>query len=371
MSQKIVFVRANSFRSEPRLIKEYNSAKKYQRYLVLWNRDDIVEPMENAHIMTLNAPFGQMLFIFYLPIWFVFTIIQLLRIRPKIIHACDLACIIPSYIYKSIFFKRTKLIYDIWDATIGHFPTKRKRLRRFIINCEKYFIAKSDIVLVPDEERKAQLEIDGTKLADKVVVIYNSDTVSDGNRKINLKNKSIMIAYVGVMSKNIRGLEQIVYAAKKLPEIKFVIAGYGPDGEYLKKVFEWANLPNLKFIGRLSHQEAEELNKRADIMISLLDHKYENYRYATSTKVFEAFKLLKPVITSKYTATGNLVERVGWGEVIKYNENELVKCLLRIQKGEITFDLKSEKVRQYSWDKMAKRLNTAYAYLLGELPDFK
>jgi len=363
-SRKIVFVRANSFRSEPRLIKEYSAAEKYNRYMILWNRDSAFETMENTYIMKISAPFGQLKFILYLPIWFIFTFFQLCKIKPDIIHACDLACVIPSYFFKT-FFRKTKLIYDIWDATIGHFPTKRRWLRRIIINCEKYFIAKSDIVLVPDKERMLQLDVADSKLADKFIVIYNSDLSSEGQKELNFKGKKILVTYVGVMSKKIRGLEQIIYAAKMLPDITFKIAGYGPDGDYLLELFSRANLKNLEYLGRLSHEEAEQLNKKSDIMISLLDDNYENYRFATSTKVFEAFKLLKPVITTKNSATGNLVDRVGWGEVIPYNQEELVKCLKKIQAGDVTFRLDSKKVAQYSWEHMAGRLNNAYDYLLG------
>ena len=106
-------------------------------------------------------------------------------------------------------------------------------------------------------------------------------------------------------------------------------------------------------------------------MISLLDNNYENYRFATSTKVFEAFKLSKPVITTKNSATGNLVTKVGWGEVIEYNTKALIKSLKRISQGKVTFSLNPEKVEPYSWKNMEKKLLKAYDQLLNDLPNPK
>jgi len=356
--KKIVFVRTNTLGSEPRLIKELEALKKFRQFLILWDRENSKKKHPNSSILNLKAPFGSSIFIILFPIWTVFVIIELMKSKPDIIHACDFSGVIPSLIYST--FKKTPVVYDIWDSLTGYFPTKNEFIRTLMIGFEKYLIKKSNKTLIPDPERTEQMEITEPDLLKKITVIYNSETFLNFNKKINLKNKKINLTYVGVLSSRSRGLEQLVSIAKINPDVTFRIAGYGPDERVITKLIKSKGLKNIIFYGRINREKAEKLNKEADIIVSLLDPNFENYKYATSTKVFDAMKFGKPVITTKNTATGRLVEKANWGVAIAYNQKALENTLKDIRKGKITFALDSKKIADYSWGKMAQELRKIY-----------
>lgn len=360
MKKKLAFVRANSFEGESRLIKEYSVASGiFDSFLILWNREKTKKSKANAYYLNLRAPFGKLSLIFYLPIWFFFCIFHFVKTKPDIIHACDIEGIIPAYIYST--FAKTKLIYDIFDVTVGKFNPKNKTIHFLLILLDKFFIKNSNAVIVPDPERFSQLQFKPSEIQDSFYVIYNSDLMPNDSKEINFRNKkNIRISYVGVMSRKIRGLEHIFKAAKIHRNFSFWVAGYGPDNSYFQKLFAVNKLKNLEFYARVSHQKAKDINQKSDIMISLLDPRFANYQYATSTKVFEAFSLLKPIITTENTASGKLVEKTNWGLVIPYKSESLIKALEQIEKGEVIFKLESKKVKLYCWNKMSEKLTQIY-----------
>lgn len=360
----VIFIRANEFYAEPRLIKEYNVAKQLGKcMLILWNREVKHENFPDAKYLKLPASRGTLLLLFYLPIWYVFCILTLIKLRPSIIHACDTEGVIPAYIYSK--FYKTKIIFDIFDATIAKFPIQKKSLEDLLIKLDKFFMQRVNVVILPDPERLKQLNImDNQRIKNKCSIIYNSDFNASSKKTVNFKNKKVInISYVGVLSKKIRGLEQIINVASLLSNYIFHIAGYGPDEEYFKNKFNKEKINNLHFYGKISHDKAMELNQKSDIMITLLSPKYNNYLYATSTKAFEAFTFLKPVITTKGTATGNLITKTNWGVAVRYNKQDLIKILNKIATGQITFKLDPKKTQQYGWENMSKDLKSIYEKL--------
>jgi glycosyltransferase involved in cell wall biosynthesis len=361
---KIAILRANSYRSESRLIKTHETLEKIGKcYLILWNRDNKITKHSFVKSLNIKAPFGKITLLFYMPIWFIFCFNQLRKIKPQIIHACDLETIIPAVFY-SWFFK-TKIVYDIYDVTADKINLHGS-LRNFFLAIEKFYIRKANWLIVPDEERIDQLKL---KKFRNVEIIYNSDLISNLSVKkmLNFKNqKTIQICYIGTLIEKIRGLEFILNIAKKFEnKINFIIAGYGPSDKYFDQAFSNYFGKNIKFLGRISHEKASEINGSTDIMISLLDPNFSNYKYATSTKIFEAFRYLKPIITTGNTASGKLVKKTNWGLAIPYSEKALYENLENIINGKITFNLDSEKTKQYSWQTMEKRLLKIYRELIN------
>ncbi len=362
MATRITFIRTNTLRSEPRLMKEVRVAEAlhFECSFVLWNRDSVEETSPRARVFNVRAPFGQPLFALLLPLWFIFCYVSLFRTRPHIIHACDWEAVVPAWVY-CLTHRKTRLIYDIWDALIGRFPIQNSFLRRFIIRLEKFFIIQANYVLVPDPERLTQLSLTSSHLTSKLAVIYNSEIISpELTPKVVRPRGELTLVYVGVMSRSIRGLEYILEAARMLPSCTFHLAGYGPDSNYFMDTFQQTHLPNLHWHGRLSHEDALALEQTADIIVSLLDPAYDNYRFATSTKVFQAFRFQKPVITTEETATGRLVTKTGWGLVIPYTQTALLAALENLIQGNYSFTLNPKAAEPYQWQTMAKRLKQIY-----------
>lgn len=362
---KIALVRANNYEFESRLQKEYAVANQVgQTSLVVWNRQGTNPKLDkNIHALHLRSPYGKKI-ILYLPIWFVYVFCQLIKLNPNIVQACNIESIIPSWLYAKLFGK--KLIYDIWDTAGGMFGGNNKQLQSLLNRFDRFFALQANYVLAPDQARLEQLGCHKDKrIFNKFLVVYNSDKIKDqGVREFNFaQHKTIHLSYVGTLVRESRGLEQLIKAVAANNRFVLNMAGYGGDSDYFKQYFKNNSVANIKFEGRVPHTRADNINQKADIMVSLLDPNFKNYKFATSTKVFEAFSACKPIISTLGSASGELVEQTKWGVAIAFNQAALDETLKNIASGKIRFTLNSALVKQYSWEQVAQRLSRVYQEL--------
>ncbi len=364
----IVLIRANNIRSDTRTIKMYKAVSKFAPcQLILWNRDKIEETEPKAIRYYAKAPLGSTMFYLYLPFWTFFCVRQLWKIRPSIIHGCDSEGFIPAWLYRN-FFHETKIIFDIHDVAAGKYNGPAPLLvRKIMLKIDRFLLKKSNATFVPDPERVTQLGFTSQAFAPykkKCVVTYNSTIIIKGHKQSSFTaGKPLSASYIGNLTRGIRGIEFIIDAIHACPNIYFHIAGMGADAQYFQTAFSELKSPNFRFYGRITHDEAMKLNKGCDVMISLLNPNYQNYKYASSTKLFEAFNLFKPIIVSDFTTTSALLNEAKWGVAIDYKKGELEKALTNISSGKIKFDLDSSRVQKFSWDEMEKRIHSTYMSL--------
>ena len=88
-------------------------------------------------------------------------------------------------------------------------------------------------------------------------------------------------------------------------------------------------------------------------------------------KIFEAMMLGKPVIVAKNTNIDVLIDRLGCGVVVDYNNPDKIEAGLKLlEQGELREMLgkagRSAYENEYSWQKMEERLLELYA---GITPD--
>jgi glycosyltransferase involved in cell wall biosynthesis len=90
-----------------------------------------------------------------------------------------------------------------------------------------------------------------------------------------------------------KGVTELLYAAQKLPNIPFKIAGAGPEDGNLKKLSKKLKLRNVKFLGRLEGKKLQSVILHSTFCVtpSLW---YENQPFS----ILEAYGLGKPVVAS-------------------------------------------------------------------------
>ena len=360
---KIIFIRANSFGSEPRLIKCYSVAKAQSNEvkLLLWNlgrspkkeNDDII-------YFQLKPKYGSFWLKPIYLIWVLFCLSKLFLLRPKLIHSCDLEGGLIALVYH-FFFPKTKIVYDLYDVTAAKYDLpfdspKRKKLLHFERNVIKHF----DELLIPDTARLDQLQFTSEeKKKVSFSVVYNTEIFSEIKNKKDIEfKKNLNIVYIGIMSSKIRGLEHIVSAAKECPDFNFLIAGFGPDQEMIEKSIEESQASNIKFLGRVTYSKARELFDQSDLIISLLDPTFNNYKFASSTKVFDAFSAQKPIITTQGTVSGEIVEKAQWGYAVNYEASDLIRLLKSLPGKKLSLD--PTLVSKYDWRNSAAVLDAIY-----------
>lgn len=346
----------------------YALSKVSKTVPILWNRDEVRETTPPGHRLYWALPLGSMWLIPALPIWFIYSVWQLLRERPAVVHGCDAEGMIPAYFYRLL--TGTKAVFDIHDVTAGKYDlADGSLLKKLFLWTDCFLIARADAIFIPDPERLDQLGLKSDfrqKIESRCFVIYNSETIEvRPSKKISFAcHQELRLVYVGALNKSIRGLEFIIEAAKAEPRLKVDIAGMGADSDYFKKLVEEAG-ENLTFHGRLSHEQAMELNENADIMITLLNPEFANYQYATSTKVFESMRLGKPLITTADTASGRLVKKTEWGIAIPYTSEALQESLNDILTGKLSFVLDNKKTAPYAWQTMEQQIQDVYRSLIS------
>lgn len=360
----ICFVRANHYRAEPRLSNLLDATKEMNRGAILWDRQQDAaskEPFPCA-ILSLKAPFGKKT-LALMPIWFLYVFFQLIRFRPRIVHACNLESALPAWIFCFLF--RKKLVYDIWDTAAGMYASSNENLKQHLNQLEQRIIKSSAAVLVPDFERFSQLGYPPNAYPEHALVIENSQIhLFTGKRHCAAENNTFQFLYIGVLSKEVRGLEFLIECAGEFPGAQITIAGYGSDAPYIKELAAQSKASNLHFLGKVDRTQANHLLEETDCIISLLDPTFENYTFATSTKIFEAFAHGKPVITTEQTASGALVTNTHWGVAIPYRQADLFRTIASILEGSLTFELDSSRVERYDWRHSQDRLLQCYHQLL-------
>jgi len=115
-----------------------------------------------------------------------------------------------------------------------------------------------------------------------------------------LDNNSPVLLYVGRISEE-KGVLELPYiylkAKERVPELKLVVAGKGPDEEKLKK-----EIPDAIFTGWVNHSDLPSLYSAADMLI--LPSKFDTF----GNVIIEAFSCGCPVISYNTKGPGDLIE---------------------------------------------------------------
>ncbi len=126
----------------------------------------------------------------------------------------------------------------------------------------------------------------------KTIAIHNFIDLKD---KINV-NKEEYVLYFGRIAEE-KGFKTFIETCKKLPNIKFKVAGTGPLSELCDEV------KNVEFVGFKIGKDLEELIAKAQFSV------YPSIWYENCPlSILESESLGTPVITAKYGGMMELVE---------------------------------------------------------------
>src|SRR5690625_2042672 len=174
--------------------------------------------------------------IFNLLGWEIYIFFFLLRNYKNdfAIHAVDLDCVFPAWLYSKLF--RKKIIFDVYDCYADAKNTKGL-LNAFLKKVDVFFIKKSDLCILVDEIRYKQHSIGKRH---NVIVIenvpdVNSLHISKSELGYNSKSNKIVLGYFGSLEPNYRGIEDLVNAVIKNNNAILKVAGYGPLSLYLER----------------------------------------------------------------------------------------------------------------------------------------
>jgi glycosyltransferase involved in cell wall biosynthesis len=139
-----------------------------------------------------------------------------------------------------------------------------------------------------------------------------------GGSQIKNERERPFFLFVGRLER-IKGVQNLIPAFRRKSEFVLLIAG---DGEYKNELLEQAkDCPNIKFLGRLSPDELQNLYRSA-IAVLVPSICFETFGII----IIEAFAQKTPVIVNNLGALPEVVEISGGGLVYQ-NENELIRAM--------------------------------------------
>jgi glycosyltransferase involved in cell wall biosynthesis len=362
-------IRSNAIVYSPRVQKIVNSLQKRYSVLVLgWNRERVSREMAQNYLcklelLNLRAPLGKLYLIAFIPIFWIWIFVKLAKMKPKVVHACDIDTIFPCYIYKIVF--RKKLVFDVCDRFAMAYISPRFKLLYSTVNwLEELFARHSDVLVTVAEKLLGTFQ----RKPNQSAVIMNCSeimerVVTENGRNKERNTRVFTLVYTGNIVKG-RGLDRISAAIKDLHDVGFVIAGKPLDKNLLHSLLQ---LPNVEYKGLMEHADTLNLDFDSDAMIILYNPNIPNNNFSMSNKLFEAMMCGLPIITNVST---EIVREVGCGTIVDYNDTNQIKAAIIELRDNPPLCQKlgnnghEAYLQRYNWGIMEKKLLEVYENLL-------
>jgi glycosyltransferase involved in cell wall biosynthesis len=368
----VVVTRCNPVVYDIRVFKIAGSLKKRYSLLALgWNRERVPKEIANNYIVELklcglNAPYGRSLIhspkmVAYYGYFWIWLFIQLVKARPKVIHACDLDTVIPCYFYKLIF--RKKLIFDVFDRYAIAFVPRRYRIFYSTVNfLEEFFSKNSDVLITISEKVLSTFR----RRPKHCLIILNCPEDYAVDKKNSNEDGVLKIVYTGGIRKKTRGLENITTAIKNVPNVELVIAGWyiKTDKQFLDEIRQ---MPNVKYKGILKPHDALILEASSDAIVALYDPNIQWHNITLPNKFFEAMMCGVPLITN---VSPEFVNSIGFGIIVQYDDIKQIKdAIVKLRdnhnlRRNLGLSGRNAFLEKYNWKKMEEEIFKVYSSLI-------
>jgi glycosyltransferase involved in cell wall biosynthesis len=347
-------------------------SKKYSLLVLGWNRQGKLENnssknMQRIKLFNLSAPsgterYGALRLIPYLPLFWMWVFVNLSRIRPNSVHACDLSTVAPCYFYKILF--RKKLVFDIFDRyAMAYIPRNRNIFFRILYavlnNFEENFAKGSDVLINVSDEL-----LQTFRKRPKICVTIMNCSVDHLPNRSKQKTKDFRILFTGHIRAG-RGLELIPNIVANMQDVQVLISGRVEDRKLLSYI---QTIPNTKYLGFIDHEQVLELEVSSDVMMALYDLELQiQNKYVMGNKLFEAMMCGTALITN---VAQEIVNETSCGIIVDYdNIQEIKDAILKLRDNPELCNKLGDNGRRaflekYNWTIMEQRLYKIYDKLL-------
>jgi glycosyltransferase involved in cell wall biosynthesis len=334
-----VLIRSTSGTSEPR----YRHASGILRNLagepqhINWLRSSADSKNlrdSSRNLFEVSAPYGAGIKNYIAHLRFnIFVFRMLWRIKPDIIYACDLDTYLPSFLYK--IFQPAILIYDQFDPLSAR--VDNSLLCHFLNTVENTLTKKADIRITANSQRIP------SSLRESWIEIKNLFPIKLSANKLRDSQNTFQLFYGGILNRD-RALFECLTVIQKKSGWRIDIFGQGPERSELEKV----SGANIGIHNQLPHTELMQRAQKADLYLAQYDPSSRNNRQTASNKLFEAAQLGVPLLTSKGTYLGDIVQKFNLGWAVTYGDFKEIEraldeyaSLSKVQRVELIDNLES------------------------------
>lgn len=329
----IFFLRSYILRTDSRLLRYIHvcQSKNLSRHVVCWDKKHTEIDQSGVTYYRLSAIIGGgILNIVSLIRWNLFLFIQLFRSRKSIVvvHAIDFDTMLPALVFCKLFKKR--FIFDVYDKytdTRGFSGV----VARIIDWLENIGCGQADLLLLPDECRIKQM---GIKHERNLLIIENVPVFSGQPTAIEIGAEGkLKLAYVGTLEPENRGIEDLMMAVSRRPNVSLEIAGVGPVSELCEEFSR--KFENINFHGPVTPEEAMVIMGESHIIVGMYYLTVPNHKFAAPNKYYEHLALGRPLLTTKGTPPGEKVTELGSGWAISEGEASIAQFLEKVSASEV------------------------------------
>jgi glycosyltransferase involved in cell wall biosynthesis len=363
----IVFIRSNPAVSDPRVEKEVTSltAHGFRVSILAWDREGKFNGFESSnnrfvYRLRLRAPYRTLTIFIYYPFFWLWVFFKLLKMRPRVIHACDIDTFFPALVYRLVN-KKTKVVFDVFDTYSLLIREKSAILGKLVRLLELQAASRADAFITVSKERLSFFNDVALKLTEIIMNCppdfgFSQFTTSETH------SRAFRIVYCGNVAPY-RGLIELAEAIKNIDDVELVVAGRILDTKIVDKLNIFSS---VKYVGQLNFNDALILEKSADAIPLLYDLTMPLHKVATPNKLFEAMMLGIPIITNLSFVLSDVCcgLNVNYDDVtgikqaiIHLKENPELKHQLGAN-GRLGFEHK------YNWSIMEKKLLGLYRKLV-------
>jgi glycosyltransferase involved in cell wall biosynthesis len=353
----------NGFRPDPRVAKEAEALSDagYDVTVLAWDRErkyPLTSEHGPVHIARIRTGWaGSMLSMaLRYPLFFVRALIRGLRTDADVIHAHDFDTLVLGFLLS-----RLKGVPVVFDAHEHYGNMVATDLPRWVADLtdrlEAFFVRRADLVVTVSEGHAAYLRPNART---DVVIVENCVDIPAELERTAHDESELVLFYAGTLEP-MRYIEESISVAKGIPGCVYKVAGFGRlEGPVRQQAADG----RVRFLGYLPHAVMMKEMASSDVVLCLLDPANKNYKVGSPNKLYEAMAVGVPVLTSKDTLSGDIVEREGCGLAIEWSEDRFREAIAQLREPNVRRKMgeagRKAAESKYNWPVMRDRLLEGY-----------
>jgi len=252
---------------------------------------------------------------------------RLVELRPKAILVVDVDTMLAGASAARLL--GIPWVYDAHELFAEQPEVARRWWIKAIWNwVEKRYVPKAAAVYTVGQEIATIL---AEKHGVQVSTVRNLPWAKSTCEKSKAGNKKPIVLYQGALNEG-RGLEELIQAAKQLPNYTFWIAGGGYLRSHLDALVEELQLSNVVFHGELTPKELHALTPQADIGYALMRNTSLNYYLSLSNKSIDYIQAGLPSLQMDWPEYRSIHEQYGCYQLVpEISSQAVVDGLLALE----------------------------------------
>lgn len=236
---------------------------------------------------------------------------------------------------------------------------------------KSYFLEKTlfksnkfiQLVVISNALKNLYMSGDYGLVSDRVTVAHDAADVPKSYQDSCIERNKVKVTYIGHLYKG-RGIDIIISAAKRLPELDFEIVGGNKDDI---TYWEANSSSNVTFIGHVKPSETFLYRQGADILVMPYQSSVsvegggDTSKWMSPMKLFEYMSSKKPIVSSDLPVLREVLNEENSVLVSPNIVDEWVEAISNLSTKENLRKEISEKayldfIANYTWDNRAKRI---------------